>query len=149
MKTSLVIGGSIVIPVLFIVGTLVAIRAINQHEVQKRAVLSQQEMAQQREQAMGDTYGSSSAKETLNALAAAIRSNDVEVAAKLSVPALRDHMATQIQSLEQEGRESASRALEQAAKGMAEPGGVVVTVSEPVYVELIKYPSGVWRVASF
>lgn len=98
-----------------------------------------------------DSVGGATPSETLFRFAEAISLNDTKVISGLAVPALRDHITTIVAGLPPAERVELVGALRNTASGTSavSPEDQSYVVSDPVYVELVKYPSGVWKVASF
>lgn len=129
------------------VAALVAVRAVNQHKVEGLASRIEAERRERAAIAEADREGGSTPQETLGLFAEALEKGDGTSAAALCVPALRDSVAQGIAGMSEKERRETAVSLRAVR---AEPGDAdVVTAAEPVYVELIKYPSGVWKVASF
>lgn len=97
-----------------------------------------------------DRVGGSTPQEALSKFADAIERGDGVGAAELSVPALRDHLRASIESMDADERSLTANQMRAASQSVGAEsvveGSVVIT--EPVYVDLVKYPSGVWKVAS-
>ena len=103
-----------------------------------------------RETAQNDRIGGTTPGETLALFAAAISIGDGEQAALLSVPAIRDRVRGFVQGISVEDRKAVAMKL----KGIADNApsqveGMTFQVAAPVNVELIRYPSGAWKVVSF
>lgn len=149
MRTAFVIAVAIGIPIVLIAGTLVGVRAYNQQKAERLALLAEQEHQQAHAQAIADETGGSTPGETLGLFAAAVRAGDAAAAASLCVPALRDRVAGTVADLAPAAREEVAGQLETAARSAVAPQGESFVTSDPVYVELVRYPSGAWKVASF
>lgn len=149
MRTAFVITASIGIPVIAIVIVLVAVRAFNQHRVANLVSHEEQVQEQQRAAAIADEVGGTSPDATLALFASAVRAGDAAGASELCVPALRDRVADIVARLGAEEREEAAAQVEEIARAATQYEGDSFVASDPVYIELIKYPSGVWKVASF
>jgi|GEM_PF-7062075 len=85
----------------------------------------------------------------LDLLAVAIRENRPDAADDLAVPALRDHLRQSIAGMSEEERTLSVEDMKAAASRV--PGGEnagTITMTDPVYVELVRDIKGAWLVAS-
>lgn len=149
MKIILTIIASLVVPVLLFAGAAGIISLVNKRQVALLAAQEEQKRAEANRLVAADTVGGSTPAETLALFSAALRNGDAEQVGKLCVPALREHVAEVVRKLNKEEREATALQLESIKENVTSTQAVSLTVTEPVYVELIRYPSGVWKVASF
>lgn len=149
MKIILTIIASLVVPLLLFAGAVGIISLVNKRQVALLAAQEEQKRTAQNQSAAADTVGGSTPTETLALLSAALRNGDVEQVGKLCVPALREHIVEVVQKLSKEQREQTALQLESIKENVTSTQAASLTVTEPVDVELIRYPSGVWKVASF
>lgn len=129
------------------IGGVVAWKAWGQYHVQRTFEDRKVAFAEDEARAKADIRGGMTPGASLAMLADAIERRDPQDAQSLVVPALRDRIAAIAQGDGDKARliEQVRQLAENAGEGF--DGKLVMT--SPAYVELIQYPNGVWKVASF
>lgn len=129
---------------------IVVIQAYNQAKVSSLAQATEELFEHGKTIAAQDSTGGATPQETLHLFAQAISSGDTSRAAALCLPALRDRVSAALKPLSEQDRVAFAREVDGVANAASSTVvGDVYTITEPVYVELVRYPSGVWKIASF
>lgn len=143
--------GVVLLLLILVVGATGIISKLNRETAQQLAERDQASREEMERVAVADKVGGKTPAETLAMLSDAVGSGDGPGAAALAVPALRDHIGSVVTGMTAGMRAETSRLLRESAESTLPPGGgnEFYVLTEPVYVELVRYPSGAWKVASF
>lgn len=149
MRKKIIIISAIVVFLGGLAALVGIVFVINEHRVQQQVDEIKAHEREQIEKATHDDVGGATPQETLQMLAKAIADGNAQQAAALCVSAIRERVEAGVLNASVEDRSKAAKQIEEATISGSLVGDSSFVASEPIYVELIRYPAGVWKVVSF